>query len=115
MPVNCDAYQSNKSINKSRIDGINYRAFISPARTQVAIKTTIREVLHMNYIRNWKYNIHVNAYNCICVYFKRVIIFVSNNVSDFKFLVEKTRKIINEICDEIRILIIFDVAFCYSV
>jgi len=44
-----------------------------------------------------------------------VIIFVSNNVSDFKFLEKKTRKIINEIRDEIRILIIFDVAFCYSV
>jgi len=68
MPVNCDAYQSNKSINKSRIDGINYRAFISPARTQVAIKTTIREVLHMNYIRNWKYNTRKCLQLYLCVF-----------------------------------------------
>jgi hypothetical protein len=30
MPVNCVAYQSDEPINKSRIDDINYKSFISP-------------------------------------------------------------------------------------
>jgi len=56
MPVNCVAYQSNKSINKSRIDGINYRPVISPTETRqqlkqlhVSIAYELRSKLEMQY------------------------------------------------------------------
>jgi len=49
VPVNCVAYQSNKSINKSHIDGINYRSFISP--------TELRQHQN-NYTRSIAFELH---------------------------------------------------------
>jgi len=56
MCVNCVAYQSNKSINKSRIDGINYRSVISPTEPRqqskqlhVSIAYELRPKLEMRY------------------------------------------------------------------